>query len=504
MFARPWLVTGLAAAAAGAAAFAVAGCSLLNPEPPTNLLVIAVEGLRLDALRTALGAPRTPNIQRLTGAGVEFAWCFSHSSATMPATTALLSARTPSTSRVRVDRQEVDAGLMLVQEHLREAGWQTFGVLASPDVVAPGDGLGLARGFHIARTHPDVAPPAAAIGQELGPILERADPETPWFAFVQFADPVAPYASHGTADRAARAVLDGKPLERIGTSDPRAWKRTLHVAPGAHRIEFQADEDFVVARLEATRGGEALPVAIVSGTLGRPTRSFVASFEAVGPVAAEIEVAALLHDAPDLAEIRARYRLEVESVDRAIGDLIALLERNGQYDRTCIVLVAPHGESLGEHGEIGHGAALGDQLLRVPLVIKPPLNDESRARLAGRRLDVVRLIDVVPTLLEMLDERPLQRAEGLSLLQAGERQLLAEVHPPQARTSVLALRDARYKLVYTAGENRFEMYDVKSDTLELDNVFALQGHFRSKWQAQLRDLAERAPLGADRQIGALR
>jgi len=143
-------------------------------------------------------------------------------------------------------------------------------------------------------------------------------------------------------------------------------------------------------------------------------------------------------------------------------------------------------------------------VLRVPLVIKPALNDDARGELAQRRLDVVRVIDLAPTLLEILGEDPLPGAEGLSLLHDGVRTLMAEVHPPQAPSSVLALRDERYKLVYTAGEDRFEMYDVKSDTLEMDNVFVLQGHFRSKWQAQLRDLAERAPHAGELQVGALR
>jgi hypothetical protein len=108
-------------------------------------------------------------------------------------------------------------------------------------------------------------------------------------------------------------------------------------------------------------------------------------------------------------------------------------------------------------------------------VIKPALNEEARAELGRRRLDVVRVIDLAPTLLEMLGEDPLPGAEGTSLLHAADRLTLAEVHPPQSPSTIVALRDAHYKLIYTAGEDRFEMFDVKSDTLEMDNVFALQG-----------------------------
>ncbi len=497
----PWIV--LAAVATAAVAVAPS-CSVFSPDPPRNLLVIAVDGLRLDALRASLGAPRTPNIQRLSGAGVEFAWCFGHSSATLPANAALLTGRNPSSSRVRVDGQSIDGDVVLLQEHLRGAGWQTFGDFASPDVHAASAGSGLDRGFHLARTHAQDPARAAEVNAEIVPMLERANQDTPWFAYVEYTDPTAPYASHGTADRAARVLVDGKQVDRIGTSDPGAWTRTIHAAPGKHAIEIRGDEDFVVSRLEATRGSEPVDLKIARGATGKAGNSLTATFEVYGPVEAEIELGAFVHDVPELAEIRNRYRLEVEAVDTAIGELMAALERNGQYDRTCIVLVAPHGESLGEHGQLGHGATLADTVLRVPLVIKPSLNDESRAWLAQRRLDVVRVIDLAPTLLEMLGEDPLPGVEGLSLLHDGDRSLLAEVHPPQAPSSVLALRDERYKLVYTAGEDRFEMYDIKSDTLEMDNVFVLQGHFRSKWQAQLRDLAERAPQPGAAQVGALR
>jgi arylsulfatase A-like enzyme len=170
----------------------VTSCSLLDPPPPQNLLVIAVDGLRVDALRPTLGAPKTPNIQRLAGAGVDFALCFGHSSATLPATAALLTSRTPSSSRARVEGQSVAGDVTLLQEHLRSAGWQTFAVLASPDVYATDPDSGIQRGFHIAHSFVGGSPAATEMTEEIVPMLERAAPDAPWFAFVQHDDPTAP------------------------------------------------------------------------------------------------------------------------------------------------------------------------------------------------------------------------------------------------------------------------------------------------------------------------
>ncbi len=490
----PWI-------AALAVVLSAPACSFFQVSPPENLLVIAVDGLRPDALRPSLGAPRTPHIQRLSGSGVTFSWCFTHTGATLPAHATLLSGRSPASTRVRIDGQTVEPEVPLLQERLRQAGWQTYAVLASGDVRPRVANTGIDRGFHVCRASPADPWSASEVNAQAVGMLERASPDAPWFAYVEYADPTGPYAAQGTADHKAQILLDGRPLDHVGTSDPAPWKRTLRVGAGRHTLEFQSGEELVVRRLEITAGRDAVDVSFLKGALGAPARAATAVFTLDGPGEEEIEISGFVHDAPDLQATRDRYKLAVESVDRAIGQLLACLERNGQYDRTTIVVVAPHGESLGEHGEVGHGASLYDEVLRVPLVVKPALNEAKRAKLGKRRLEVVRLMDVAPTLLELLGEDPLPGAEGLSLLRDAPRLLVAEVHPPRASSTLVAMRDDRYKLVYRAGEDRFEMFDVRSDTLELENVFALQGHFRQQWQAQLRDLAERTPLSANQRVG---
>ena len=78
---------------------------------------------------------------------------------------------------------------------------------------------------------------------------------------------------------------------------------------------------------------------------------------------------------------------------------------------------------------------------------------------------------------------------------------LIENGPPPWEIHVTTVRDSRYKLVYDSAQNRFEMYDLTSDTLEVDDVFSLQGHFRSAWQSELRTLAGNAPQLANMRMG---
>ena len=92
------------------------------------------------------------------------------------------------------------------------------------------------------------------------------------------------------------------------------------------------------------------------------------------------------------------YDGEVAYADASLGKLFAYLKLHGLYDRSLIMLMSDHGESLGAHGEAMHGIFLYDETIHVPLLFKLP-----GAVLAGRRVAArVRLIDVAPTLLSML------------------------------------------------------------------------------------------------------
>jgi hypothetical protein len=84
------------------------------------------------------------------------------------------------------------------------------------------------------------------------------------------------------------------------------------------------------------------------------------------------------------------YLGEIAYVDSELGRLLRSIESDGLGDRTAIVLAGDHGESLGEHGENGHGFFLYEPSLHVPLMLVPP----QRGR-AARRRELVSLVDVM-------------------------------------------------------------------------------------------------------------
>jgi arylsulfatase A-like enzyme/Tfp pilus assembly protein PilF len=103
------------------------------------------------------------------------------------------------------------------------------------------------------------------------------------------------------------------------------------------------------------------------------------------------------------------YEGEVAAADAALAPLLQPIVENGATTRPIVVLTADHGESLGEHGESTHGIFAYEATLHVPLVVYAP------GRLdPGVRDDVIRQIDVAPTILDLAGVPLPQEIDGRS------------------------------------------------------------------------------------------
>ncbi len=91
---------------------------------------------------------------------------------------------------------------------------------------------------------------------------------------------------------------------------------------------------------------------------------------------------------------RDRYDGEVLMTDRYVGGWLDLLAERGYLENSIIVFTADHGEEFLEHGAIGHGKTIFQEIARIPLVVWAP------GLTPGRRDELVSLTDVAPTLVE--------------------------------------------------------------------------------------------------------
>ena len=113
----------------------------------------------------------------------------------------------------------------------------------------------------------------------------------------------------------------------------------------------------------------------------------------------------------DRNHIEALYDGEVAFTDEAIGALFDGLEARGLTRNTLIVFLSDHGEEFFEHGGFEHGHSLFGELLRAPLILSMP----GRIPESRRVSEQVRLVDVLPTLLDLLGMGPEAHFEGRSL-----------------------------------------------------------------------------------------
>jgi arylsulfatase A-like enzyme/Flp pilus assembly protein TadD len=185
------------------------------------------------------------------------------------------------------------------------------------------------------------------------------------------------------------------------------------------------------------------------------------------------------------------YDGEVAFVDAQVGRLIEFLRAKRVLDRTVVAVMGDHGEMLGEHGENAHGFFVYEGATRVPFIVRAPFSN-TRAR---RVTDVVRAVDLFPTVLELLDLPPARGVPGRSLLPlmtGAVRELGLEGYAEGMHTlhhygwsDLRALRAGRYKLIDAP---RPELYDLERDPGESTNLFGERRQVADGMLNRLRQL----------------
>lgn len=178
----------------------------------------------------------------------------------------------------------------------------------------------------------------------------------------------------------------------------------------------------------------------------------------------------------ELGRVVSLYDGQVRFVDDALSRLFHELKRAGVYDTSMIVLAADHGDALMEHGFLSHSYLPYDELCKVPLIIKFPHDRYAGTSVAHQ----VRLIDVMPTVLEELHVEAPGRIDGCSLMRhlgmsdragvdSSKCELALTEIAVEGRSLAIAVRNGRYKYIYREGAEG-ELYDLSLDPREKTNL----------------------------------
>src|SRR5262249_22437723 len=127
------------------------------------------------------------------------------------------------------------------------------------------------------------------------------------------------------------------------------------------------DDEFLVAPDVTERSADAViqsAAAWIDANSSRPVFAWTHLSAPHSPYTPPAPFASAHHDAP--------YDGEVAYTDAAVGRFLDRLRQRQLFSPAAIVIVADHGEALGDHGERTHGTFLYDATIRVPLLIKLP------------------------------------------------------------------------------------------------------------------------------------
>ncbi len=432
------------------AAFALAAPGDTAPANRPNIVLIIVDTLRADRIEGSRnGIAIMPNLHNLSNTGWNFKKAISASSWTKPSVASIMTGLYPSThGLVRGTRMTLDAsseaervdGLPAQKEtmatYLRHQGYTTVAI-QSNHLLGAVDGFAQGFGTYIERN--------GAASQEVNNAVftQGALLKAPFFLYLQYMEPHAPYnppAEHRDAFGALPALVETD-------------QATMTQAKGFSN--YYLDKLRFDTRMEETR-----------------------KFPALGDSGREY--------------YRTMYDGDCHYVDAQIKRMHDEITRH--HPNTMFIVTADHGEELWEHGTIGHGRSLEQELIHVPMMV-------FGGKLLPRTVDNVWVehVDLLPTLAGLLGTPPAPHWQGRNLAEtdlapkpvvAATRGMIVEAH-----TDLYSVIDGDQKLVRDgAGDVRVFVHKdarwVPTDTAHPKLQALLDAHLAT---AQAHPLAKVPP-----------
>ena len=387
-----------------------------------NVLWITLDSCRYDHLGCyGYGRAHTPNIDALARQGAAFSQAISQASCTRFSVPSMVTGTYPLCIQAQRLAPKPDESHKTVAEVLKESGYRTLVITQEVPVKAS------ARGFEqIDETAKSTSMRTHSCLQALRDLQDET-----FFIWLYYWDPHSPYRPP------ARYLEFSEPGVERKRPGKQAAGKSLRKSLSRDQTGLLTGEIAVLARINF-KGG-------------------------LVPTEADRQHMINLYDA------------EISYVDAEIGKVMAELETLGLWNNTMVIISADHGEAFGEHAKYYHGLNLYDEVIRVPLITKPPRSQTPGKTLAAQ----VRNVDIMPTILDYCGAQIPENIDGLSLRPAIEGQQLSD-RPAYMETYfrqrdlgnqlLLGYRTGTHKVIYNITQGSGELYDLQKDPGEKMNL----------------------------------
>jgi arylsulfatase A-like enzyme len=185
-------------------------------------------------------------------------------------------------------------------------------------------------------------------------------------------------------------------------------------------------------------------------------------------------------DPKKVALLKELYDIHVREVDAYIQEFFGTLEKLDILKESSVIITSDHGDEFNEHGGLSHDDKMYSELIDIPLLIY------NRNKCKGEVWDtLVSNVDIPPTIIYLFGLEPVTSFEGQSLLPLKDYQqkgvfgeALYQNSPhrgdpergPDINRDIYFYREEDLKIIYRANLDTWEMYDLKEDPKEMNNI----------------------------------
>ncbi len=429
------------------------------PEPPQtqtvkdhkspNIFLIVLDTVRADRLSAYGACQTTPNLQKFTKDAVVYKNCIASSSWTGPSHASLFTGLYPVEHGYHHNiaekgwsvRRNVFANNMTLADTLQKSGYQTYGLVSNYAVLHAG--FGFDKGFHLYDT-------AKGVGSL---IHLKHQPLLPFLSYITHILPkyYLEYRTAGDLNRNIIATLENNNSEPFFMFCNYMEAHAPYSPPRPFNSQFSKS-----------------PVPLISKLMLPFTTVFENNYDSVQNFSLS------------------QYDGEIAYLDLYLGRLFDFLKKKGLYDSALIVISSDHGELFGEHNLYTHNNLLYEGVIKVPLLIKHPYQKQT-----GLNTTLITLSDVFATI---LDISGVSAPENISGVSYGNNTgpAVAQFYKKSIGEHY-AIYDGSYKFMYYEKNKQPELYNVKHDPEEKNNLYRSEASIAARLERKLHEWKKQHP-----------